>query len=75
MIALIAKMNRQVTIIPKVLLPIIPFLFLILVSYVIAKILEPTIRKKLNSILVAPVVRYYQSRLQLAKAPVRDDNN
>ncbi len=62
MIALIAKMGKQFPFIPLALLPVVPILLLILVSYLIAKILEPAIRKKLSEYLVSPIMKYIQNK-------------
>jgi peptidoglycan/LPS O-acetylase OafA/YrhL len=62
MIALIAKMGKQFSFIPGILLPVIPILLLVLISYLIAKVIEPTIRKKLNKYLVSPLMKYFQSK-------------
>jgi peptidoglycan/LPS O-acetylase OafA/YrhL len=70
MIALIAKMGKQFSFIPGALLPVIPVLLLMLVSYFIAKLLEPTIRKKLNHHLVSPVVKYFQNKEKVATSQV-----
>ena len=70
MVALIAKMGKQFTFIPSALLPVIPVLLLILVSYFIAKVLEPAIRKKLNTHLVAPLMKYFQNKDKLVTPQV-----
>jgi hypothetical protein len=62
MSALIAKMGKQFSFIPGILLPVIPILLLVLISYFIAKVVEPGMRKKLNTYIVSPLMKYFQSK-------------
>jgi len=70
MIALTVKMGKHFTFIPAGLLPVIPILVLVFVSYFIAKILEPAIRKRLNSYLVSPITKYFQNKDKLVTTQV-----
>lgn len=48
MIALIIKLGKYFSFIPQALLPIIPITFLSIIAYLIAKIIEPFVRKFIN---------------------------
>jgi peptidoglycan/LPS O-acetylase OafA/YrhL len=50
MIGLMLKLNNNLSNIPNLLLPVIPLLILIIVSYVIVKIFEPFLIKKIQTI-------------------------
>ena len=69
MIALIVKMGKQFSFIPGVLLPVIPILILVLISYFIAKVVEPAMRKKLNNYIVSPLMKYFQSKQDQVVTP------
>ena len=70
MIALTVKMGKQFSFIPAGLLPLIPIGLVVLVSYFIAKILEPAIRKQLNNYLVSPLIKYFQDKDKLVTPQV-----
>lgn len=48
MIGLIIKIRTHISFIPEILLPLLPIIFLSAISYLIAKLLEPFIRKLIN---------------------------
>lgn len=49
MISLMVKIRRYTDLIPDVFLPLIPILFLSGVAYIIAKFIEPFVRKLIDS--------------------------
>lgn len=50
-IALTVKLNSHFSVIPKILLPIIPMGIMILIAYIIAKFIEPNLRRIIKRIL------------------------